>query len=339
MRSPTEAQLEDKMKFEKEDLLKLYRNMVIARKMDETIVESFLQQKEPLLGFFHSGQGEEGTVIGGANFLRKDDWVLASDRSHGTMHAIAKGMTVRSIYGEHFGRVSGCCGGWSGFHTANIDIGIPGTCGVLGGTFPISVGIGIALKKKGEGAVVVSYFGDGASGRGTLHESFNMAAVMKLPVVWVCENNGFAMFTPFSEHSASKNIADLAFGYGMPSAIVDGQDVLAVAEAVMRAVELARAGEGPSLVECKTHRFRSHCEGAPNLCGIELIPNEDVAAWRKRDPIFLFLKKLIRRGILTAAGAEQIDKEIAAQVAREVKEAMESGIPDPKVMFGTLFSD
>jgi acetoin:2,6-dichlorophenolindophenol oxidoreductase subunit alpha len=327
------------MEFTKEDLLKLYRNMVSARKMDETIVESFARQKEPVLGFYHSGQGEEATAVGGTTFLRKDDWVLASDRSHGTMHAMAKGMTVKRLYAEHFGRAAGCCGGWSGFHTADVELGLPGTCGCLGGTFPLTAGIGIALKKKGEDAVVVSYFGDGASGRGTLHESFNMAAVMKLPVVWVCENNEFAMFTPFAEHSASKNVADLASGYAMPSAIVDGQDVLAVAHVVMSAVERARTGAGPSLVECKTHRFRSHFEGAPNLSGFELIPEKDIATWRRRDPIVLFRKKLIKRGILTAADAEEIDKEIAAQIAQQVKEAMESRIPDPEVMFGALYSD
>jgi len=325
------------MKFEKEDLLKLYRNMVLVRKMDELMVEGLMQGKVP--GFWHSGQGDEATAVGGVTFLRKDDWVVGGVRSHGTMQAIAKGMTVKEIYAEHCGKRAGCCGGWSGFHTANLDLGVPGMCGTVGSTFPIAVGIGIACKKKGKGSVMVAYFGDGGSGRGTLHESFNMAAIMKLPVVWVCENNQLAIFMPVTEHSASKDIADLAYGYGMPGVVVDGQDVVAVAEAVMSAVERARAGEGPSLVECKTYRFRPHNEGIPILRGTTPIPEEELAAWRSRDPIVLFRNKLIERGIFTAAEAEQIDRQIQAEVDQAEKEAMESGVPDPNEMFQSLYEN
>ncbi len=325
------------MKFEKEDLLKLYRNMVIARKMDEMHVEGLMQGKVP--GFWHSGQGHEATAVGGVTFLRKDDWVLGGVRSHGTMTAVTKGMTVKEVYAEHCGKSAGCSGGWSGFHATNLEVGIPGYCGTVGSTFPISVGLGISCKKKGKGAVVVCYFGDGASGRGTLHESFNMAAIMKLPVVWVCENNGMAIFMPVTESSASKDIADLAYGYGMPGIIVDGQDVVAVAEAVMSAVERARAGEGPSLVECKTHRFRAHNEGTPILSGVLPVPDETLAKWRAKDPIILFRNKLIERGIFTAANAEKIDKEISAEIEAAEKETMECSMPDPETMFKSLYAE
>jgi len=325
------------MKFEKEDLLKLYRNMVVVRKMDEMMVEGLMQGKVP--GFWHSGQGDEATAVGGVTFLRKDDWVLGGVRSHGTMQAVAKGMTAKEVYAEHCGKTAGCCKGWSGFHTANLELGVPGSCGTVGSGFPLSVGMGIACKKKGKGAVVVSYFGDGTSGRGTLHEAFNMAAIMKLPIVWVCENNGLAIFMPVTASSASKDIADLAYGYGMPGVIVDGQDVVAVAEAVMSAVERARAGEGPSLVECKTYRFRPHNEGIPILRGTEPVPEAEIAQWLAKDPITLFRAKLIERGIFTAADAEKIDKEIAADIDQAEKETMACGVPDPNEMFKTLYAD
>jgi len=325
------------MKFEKEDLLKLYQNMVLVRKMDEIMVEGLMQGKVP--GFWHSGQGDEATAVGGCSFLRQDDWVMGGVRSHGTMQAIAKGMSVKDVYAEHCGKDAGCCGGWSGFHTANLELGVPGSCGTVGSTFPLAVGLGISCKKKGKGAVVVAYFGDGASGRGTLHESFNMAATMKLPIVWVCENNQLAIFMPATEHSASKDIADLAYGYAMPGVVIDGQDVVAVAEAVMSAVERARAGDGPSLVECKTYRFRPHNEGIPILRGTEPVPEEELAEWRSKDPIILFRNKLVERGIFTAADAEKIDKQIQADVDQAEKETMAAGVPDPAKMLQCLYAD
>jgi pyruvate dehydrogenase E1 component alpha subunit len=155
-------------------------------------------------------------------------------------------MTMESFIGEHMARSIGGCGGWSGFHAADPELHIPGNCGTVGSTFPISVGLGLACQKKGKGDVVVCIFGDGACARGTMHESFNMASLMKLPIVWVCLNNGIALYAPFDTQFMVKDIADFAYSYGMPGAVVDGQDVVAVAEATMTAVERARAGEGPS---------------------------------------------------------------------------------------------
>ena len=325
------------MKLEKEDLLKLYRNMVVIRKTDEVMVDGLMQGKVP--GFWHSGQGNEAVVTGGVTFLKKGDWVMGGVRGHGVHQAIVKGMTPTEVYAEHCGKATGCCGGWSGFHTADLELGVPGACGTVGSSFPLATGLGIAAKKRGKKEVVVSYFGDGASGRGTLHESFNMAAIMKLPIVWVCENNGFAIYMPVTAHSASKDIADLAYGYGMPGVVVDGQDVVAVCEAVMSAVERARAGEGPSLVECKTHRFRPHNEGIPILRGTEPVPEAEIQEWLGRDPVVLFRNKLIERGIFSAAEAEKIDQEVAAEMAAMDKAVMASGVPDPAAMFKCLYAD
>ncbi|MBN1613543.1 MAG: thiamine pyrophosphate-dependent dehydrogenase E1 component subunit alpha [Deltaproteobacteria bacterium] len=325
------------MKLEKEDLLKLYRNLVLIRKTDEVMVDGLMQGKIP--SFWHSGQGNEAVVAGGTTFLKKGDWVIGGVRGHGAHQAILKGMTPESVYAEHCCKATGCCGGWSGFHTSDLDLGIPGSCGTVGSSFPLATGIGIALKKKDKGDVMVCYFGDGASGRGTLHESFNMAAIMKLPIVWICENNGFAIYMSVTTASASKDIADLAYGYGMPGVVVDGQDVVAVCEAVMSAVEKARAGEGPSLVECKTHRFRPHNEGIPILRGTEPIPEAEIQEWLDRDPIVLFRNKLIERGIFSAAEADKIDQEVVAEMAAMDKAVTACGVADPAVMFKSLYAE
>jgi pyruvate dehydrogenase E1 component alpha subunit len=325
------------MKFEKKNLLKLYRNMVLARKTDEAVVDGIKAGR--VISFFHSGQGHEATAVGGTTFLRKGDWVMSGVRGHGVGQSISRGMNPRFFLAEHCGKATGCCSGWSGFHTADLELGLPGYWGTVGTTFPITVGLGIACKKKGQGNIVVSYFGDGASGRGTLHESFNMAAIMKLPVVWVCENNLLAITMPVEQAVAAKDIADLAYGYNMPGVVVDGQDVIAVCEAVMSAVDRARSGEGPSLVECKTFRFRAHNEGGTMIRGYKPIPEEEIAGWRSKDPIVLFRNKLVEQGIVTRGEAETIDREIATEIEAAEKFVVESPIPDPQVMFKSLYAE
>ena len=324
------------MKIEREDLLKLFRNMVLSRKTDEAIIEGIKTGR--VVSFFHSGQGHEATAVGGTTFLRKTDWTMAGVRGHGLGQSIAKGLDIRGFLAEHCGRATGCCSGWSGFHSADLNIGLPGYWGTVGTVFPITVGLGIACKKDGKGNVVVAYFGDGASGRGTLHEAFNMCAIMKLPVIWVCENNMLAITMPVEEAVASKDIADLAYGYNMPGVVVDGQDVVAVCEAVMTAVERARTGQGPSLVECKTFRFRSHSEGGRMIRGYKPIPEEEIAEWRSKDPIVLFREKLIAQGIFTETDAEAIDKEVAAEVTAAEKFVAQSPLPDPERMFNSLYA-
>ncbi|MBN1382187.1 MAG: thiamine pyrophosphate-dependent dehydrogenase E1 component subunit alpha [Deltaproteobacteria bacterium] len=324
------------MKLERDDLLKLYRNMVLTRKTDESIIDGIKTGR--VVSFFHSGQGHEATDVGGVTFLRKGDWAMAGVRGHGVGQAIAKGLAPREFLAEHCGKATGCCFGWSGFHTANLELGLPGYWGTVGTTFPITLGLGIACKKDGKGNVVVSYFGDGASGRGTLHEAFNMTSIYKLPVVWLCENNMLAINMPASEAVASKDVADLAYGYNMPGVVVDGQDVVAVAEAVMIAVERARAGDGPSLVECKTFRFRPHSEGGKMIRGYQPIPEEEIAEWRSKDPIVLFRKKLIEQGIAANVELDKIDGDAAAEIAVAEKFVAESPLADPERMFNSLYA-
>lgn len=318
------------MKFKDEDLLLLYRNMLLARKTDEMMVDGIMSGKVP--AFFHSGQGDEATAVGGSTFLRKSDWIISGVRGHGVMQYIAKGMSMAEIIGEHYCKTAGCCSGVTGSHLVDSKVGIPGATGTLGYSFTLAAGIGIALKKDGKGDVIVCYFGDGTAARGTLHESFNMAAIMKLPIVWVCENNGIAIHTPLSVGTAKADIADLAYGYGMPGVVVDGQDVVAVAEAVMSAVDRARAGEGPSLVECKTYRFRPHNEGLAVLYGAEKVPEAEIAEWKKKDPILLFRNKLLDLKILDKEKDANIDRETTEAVAAAEKIAMQSPMPDPAII-------
>jgi len=311
------------MKLKKEQKVKLYINLVRVRKLDEVMVKALFAGKIP--SFFHSQQGQEAVGVGACTFLRKDDYVYYSHRGHGISKTLPKGVSPRVIIAEHYGKSTGSCGGMSGFHTADMELGIPGISGTLGGGFVLSAGMGIAAMMKGKGQVVVCIEGDGTYCRGTFHEAAIMTANWKLPIVWVIENNQYMTFTPICEYYPMENIADLAFGYGMPGIVVDGQDVIAVYEAVQTAVERARDGEGPSLIECKTYRFRSHAEGIPDIKGTELRPQEEIEIWKKRDPVNLFRERLLKEGALKQADADQIDRE----ATEEMEEAERLATADP----------
>ena len=325
------------MKLEKEQLIKLYTNLVRTRKMDELVVRALAEGK--VTGFFHSGQGEEAVGVGGCSFLRKDDYIYPHHRGHGLAHTISKGASPKGFFAEHCGKATGGAKGVAGFHGAHPEIGIFGGAGTIGSQFPVSVGWALAAKKRGTGQVVVCFFGDGSSNRGTLHEAMNLAAVWKLPIVWVCENNQYAQFMPIKDAYPREDIADMATAYGMPGVVVDGQDVIAVHEAVQAAVARARAGDGPSLVECKTYRYRAHVEGVPDWAHADLRPEEEIEAWKKRDPIKLFQEKLLEQGVLTQEDVERIDREATAEVEEVERFAMESPIPDPAILDNILYSD
>lgn len=325
------------MKLEKEQLIKLYTNMVRARKVDETVVKGLYDGKT--LSFFHSGQGEEAIGVGGCTFLRKDDYVGGSHRGHGIAHSISKGASPKGFIAEHYGKATGSCNGITGFHGVEPELGLLGMAGTIGSIFPVALGWGVAARKRGKGQVVVAFFGDGASNRGTLHEAMNLAAIWKLPIVWVCENNLYAQWMPIKDAYPREDVADLAAGYGMPGVVVDGQDVIAVHEAVQAAVERARAGDGPSLVECKTYRFRAHNEGSPDIAHADPRPPEEVEAWKKRDPIKLFQEKLLEQGVLTQADVERIGAEATAEVEEAERLAMESPVPSPDILEKVLYAD
>ena len=325
------------MKLEKEQLIKLYTTMVRARKADEMCIKGLSEGK--VVCFFHSGQGEEAVGVGACTFLRKDDYLYPHLRGHGIAYSLAKGGSPKGHLAEHYGKATGSVGGIAGFHGAEPELGILGGAGTIGSQFPVSVGWGLAAKKRGKGQVVVCCFGDGSSNRGTLHEAMNLAAIWKLPIVWLCENNLYAQHMPIKDAYPREDIADLAAGYNMPGVVVDGQDVIAVHETVQAAVERARAGDGPSLIECKTYRYRTHTEGTPDIAHADPRPQEEIEAWKKRDPIKLFQEKLLEQGVLTQEDVERIDSEATAEMEEVERFAMESPVPSPDILEKILYED
>ncbi len=325
------------MKLKKKDLVKLYRNLVRARKFDQASIRMLGEGK--FTSFFHSAYGGEAPGVGGATCLRKDDYIYVHHRGHGLPHAAGKGAELVPLMAEHCGKVTGSCKGITGFHACDPENGIFGAGGTIGSAFPVSVGWGLAAKKAGKGQVVLCCFGDSSAGRGTMHEAMNMAMNWKLPIIWFCENNGMGQFVPIKDAFPMEDIASMAGAYGMPGVVVDGQDVVAVAEAVMVAVERARKGKGPSMVECKCLRFRSHVEGAPDWMHGEIRSPEEVEKMKKRDPVVLFQKKLLKQDILTKKEMEKIDKEIDAEVEAMEKHCEESPYPEPSILENALYAD
>jgi pyruvate dehydrogenase E1 component alpha subunit len=314
------------MKFSKKDLIKLYTNLVRTRAFDELFTRRLGQGK--LLGFYHASLGGEAPGVGGCSFLRQDDIIFPHHRGHGIPHMVGKGIDIKYFLAEHTGKITGGCGGMSTFHPFDAENGLYGYTGLIGSAFPLSAGYGLAAKRNDKGQVVVCFFGDGGSNRGTLHEAFLLASIWKLPIVWVCENNGLSQFVSFEQSYPVDDIADLAHGYGMPGIVVDGQDVIAVAEAVMAAVEKARAGKGPALIECKTSRFCPHFVSAPDMCGCEIRSEAEIAKLKERDPIAICREKLKARKILTKKTIDKIDTEIAAELEAAEKFADESPLPE-----------
>lgn len=326
------------MEFTKEDLLKLYVNLVRTRAFDRAAVKWLATGK--LLSFYHPAEGGEAPGVGGTTFLRKDDIISPHLRGHGLPHMIGKGADPKFYMAEHCGRSTGAGNGLGGVHACIDELGIFGGSGTLGSMFVLSAGWGIACQKNGRGQVVVCFFGDGTSNRGTWHEAANMAAVMKLPIVWVCENNGVAQYMPIEDAYPLKDLANMASAYGMPSAVVDGQDVVAVAEAVMSSVEMARNGGGPSFVECKTARFTAHGIGNPDKTHGKERTAEEIEKLRERDPITLFRTTLLEKGVLTPDDVERIDQEAVEEIETTESFIDESPFPDdPAILDAALYAE
>ena len=246
------------MTINKEKLLDFYHTMVKIRLFEERIVDLYARGMVP--GLAHLYIGEEAIAVGACAAIRPNDYITSTHRGHG--HVIAKGADLKPMMAELFGKKTGYCKGKGGsMHIADIKIGILGANGIAGGGMPIAVGAGLSAKLRKTDQVTACFFGDGSSNNGTFHESLNFASVHKLPVVFICENNLYGISVSQAKHQAIKDIAVRAIAYDMPSAVVDGNDVVEVHQAVSKAVGRARAGEGPSLVECKTYRWRGHHEG------------------------------------------------------------------------------
>ncbi len=308
----------------KEQLFHMYRTMVTIRRFEETIRDLFFQGQIP--GFVHVSIGEEAVPTGVCAALTDKDYITTTHRGHG--HMLAKGGEPKRMMAELFGRKTGYCKGKGGsMHIVSYELGILGANGIVGAGIPIATGAALASSFRGNDAVAVSFFGDGASNEGTFHESLNLASLWKLPAIYVCQNNGYAEFTPTSESTSVKDIAVRAAGYDMPGVVVDGNDVLAVYEVMQQAVQRAKQGEGPTLIEAKTYRWEGHVVGEQAFVADYRDPQEIEAA-KQRCPIALFTQELLATGFVSAAELERIRHEVQVGIDDAVAFAQSSPLPD-----------
>jgi pyruvate dehydrogenase E1 component alpha subunit len=298
-------------------LLDMYYKMVLIRRFEEKVVELYRLGKIP--GIAHGYIGQESVAVGVCAALRKDDYILSNHRGHG--HALAKGVHPKYLMAELMAKKTGVCKGIGGsMHSSEPEVGLIFSSAIVAGNIPIAVGVALAFKMRKEDRVVVSFFGDGATNRGTFHEALNMAALWKLPVIFVCENNFYAISTHVSRSVAAKQIVDRAIAYNMPGVAVDGNDVLAVYKATLEAVNRARRGEGPTLIEARTYRWLDH--GMYYLGKYR--PDEEVLAWKQRCPIKMFREKLLKEGIASEKELEEIEARVSKEIEEAVKFAEES---------------
>jgi pyruvate dehydrogenase E1 component alpha subunit len=315
----------------REQLLQMYRTMVTIRGFEGHIRE--LWKQDFVSGTCHTYVGEEAVAAGVCTALRPDDCLTSTHRGHG--HCIAKGADLKRMMAELMGRESGYCHGKGGsMHIADFEIGILGACGIVAGGVPMSVGAGLSAKMRGTDQVVICFFGDGAVNQGSWHEAMNLAAIWKVPTVFVCENNGWGVTMSTGRAVGIENLADRAVAYGIPGAVVEGMDPVAVYDAASAAIQRARRGEGPSLIECKTYRFEGHWIGddAPYRS------KEEVLAWRARDPIPAFEARLIREGLLSGEEAAAIKVEVEKRLAEAIDFAKASPEPAPESLFEGLYA-
>ena len=300
--------------------LEALRQMITIRAFEEMAEQLYALGK--VHGTMHLSIGMEASAVGAIAALRPDDLILSTHRGHG--HCIAKGADLNRMMAEFMGKESGYCRGRGGsMHIADVQGGNLGANGVVGGGLATAMGVGLGLKLQKRDQVVLCFFGDGAANLGSFHESLNMAAIWKLPVVFVCENNQYAMSYSVRRAFAIERIADRASAYGMPGATIDGNDVLAVTEAVSEAAQRARAGGGPSLIENITYRWRGHSKSDANRYRSQ----EEIEAWQEKCPIKRFRYRLTSEGLLTQQEADQIEREAHAAIAAAV--AFAEASPEP----------
>ena len=311
----------------------LYKKMIEIRLFEEKIQDLYARGLVP--GSVHLYIGQEAIAAGVCAHLRKEDYITSTHRGHG--HLIAKGADLKFMMAELFGRKTGYCKGKGGsMHIADFDLGILGSNGIAGGGIPIAVGAGLSSKMRGTDQVAVCFFGDGASNNGTFHEGLNFASVHRLPVVFVCENNLYGISVSQKQHQAIKDISIRSVAYNMPGITIDGNDVLAVYQTSGEAIQRARAGEGPTLVECKTYRWRGHYEGDPNQ-GRRYRTLEEIQAWIKKCPIKRFEEKLVKEKVLNKNKMMHIRNEVEGKIEEAVTFANQSPFPDPQDIYEAVY--
>lgn len=310
----------------------LLRMMKRIRAFEEATERMFLAGRLP--GFVHLSIGQEAVAVGACSVLRLTDYITSTHRGHG--HTLAKGAEMSAMFAELLGKETGLCRGRGGsMHITDFSIGMLGANGIVAGGLGIAVGAGVAIDLRGSDEVAVSFFGDGATSRGPFHESLNLASVWRLPVVFVCENNGWASTTASEEALAVPEVAQRAVAYAMESAVVDGNDVFAVRDAMSKAVDHARRGGGPFLLEAKTYRLKGHFVGDP----MKYRDSAEYEEWLEKDPIRRAETRLIDTGILSGSDVEEMDAEIAGEVEAAIRTAESAPSPDTGDVARFLFAE
>ncbi|MBB4662116.1 pyruvate dehydrogenase E1 component alpha subunit [Conexibacter arvalis] len=322
------------MKLTNEELLEMQRRMLRIRLFDERA--SKMVKRGQIPGTVHTSVGQEAQVVGACMAVRADDYMTGNHRSHG--HPIGKGSALGPLMAELLGKATGICQGKGGsLHLADFAVGSLGESGIVGSSIPIAAGAALSSKLLAQDRVALAFFGDGAANQGGLYEAMNLAGIWRLPVVFLCENNQYALSTPAATVTSGR-IADRAHGFDIPGVRVDdGQDVLAVHDAVREAADRARRGEGPSLVEVMTYRFHEHSEGLRLSTDYRDAAERD--AWLARDPITLFRERLLADGVAAAEALDALEAEVADEVEAAARFALESPLPEPEVAFADLYTD
>ncbi len=302
-----------------EVLKTMLKRMLQTRKFEEKVNEMFMQGK--IHGTTHLGIGQEACAIGAIQALQEDDYIFSNHRGHG--HCIAKGASLDRMMAELFGKETGFCKGLGGsMHIVDVNTNNLGANGVVGGGMPLATGAALAIKKKKTGRVVLNIFGDASTNLGIFHESLNMAAIWKLPVIFICENNMYGMSTPIVKTMAVVNVADRASAYNIPGVICDGNDVLAVYEVVKQAVDRARRGEGPSLIELKTYRQNGHSKSDPRAYRTK----EEEAEWKAKCPVKRFSEYLVSKKVMTKTEVKVMETEVEKEIEQSVSFADSSNV-------------
>ncbi|MEH6577915.1 MAG: thiamine pyrophosphate-dependent dehydrogenase E1 component subunit alpha [Amphritea sp.] len=315
------------MSLSKQQMALLFTNLVRANHYDKMMYRRMMQGQ--LIGFYHPAQGAIAPGVGACTFLNQDDNLNPHHRGHGITHMISKGIDVSTFLAEHTGKDTGCCAGRSAWHFSYPDHKVYQQSGFIGHNFAPSVGWGWAAKRRNQGQVVMNCSGDGSYGQGRAHEAMLFAQNWKLPLIFFCENNGMAIFSSAEEMHPLEDISSLAQGYGMPAEIVDGQDVFAVAEVAMKAIERARSGQGPTFVECKTLRFNEHDIGTPDLKGWEDRSEAEHEEMRQREPVHLATQRILADGILTQDEIDAIHEAALREIDKVETFADNSEIARP----------
>lgn len=316
-----------------EVLIEMYRKMLRIRRFEERVADLFAAGKLP--GFVHLYVGQEAVAVGVCSVLSDADFITSTHRGHG--HTIAKGGDVKRMMAELYGKETGYCRGKGGsMHIADMSIGMLGANGIVAGGIPMAVGAAYgAARIRGTNQVSVPFFGDGATNEGAFHEAANMAAAWKLPVVFVCENNLYGVGTRLGRVAPTEDVVARASGYSMPGVTVDGNDVVAVREVAQQAVKRARAGEGPTFIECKTWRYRGHFEGEQ----VDYWDEKELEAWKERDPIDSLRTSLLETDLANEDELSEVEQTVADEIEAAVEFAESSDMPSPADALNDVFTE